>query len=346
MTIRVTVDDSPAAIAEARRISAEQEQARAERSHQSEREASRQYVSGHTYSMEVDTEGSGRAGSEHRSNVHKINSEDMRPKGSILDTARNNFGSPIARSELTPDSVVEFQGTQADLRTLELMGEVRRNPITGAYEETNPQGQSPDQSRRDTKPTGDGPQSAPPADHEGNLGEEAEALVSKLVSGDRDYAISLHTEAADAVAEGKDLNIAPDKLAAALGLDNAMAAEGAAASLRDAFQSKWDNAMAKEGIDDFADFTAFAREYSATEVRDATARFIDNADLSGWRSLARAYVASGRNVTNEDLLNADYGDPLARVWEQDGRVYVHTNETGTLDARELYRAAAKSGSLG
>jgi len=309
---------------------------------QDELAAVRIRTGGKTHSINMDAFGTGEAPREKVSSLVQVTESDLRPVHDFLDTGRSPSGIVQARSELTPESIVNWNGMEVSLRNLELQGLVTRNPVTGLYE--LPDGGSQSGKAGETKGDASSSGSSVPADHEGYLGEEVEGTLSTLIKGSPELAGSLYNAAIEAAASTGVIEFDYDAIGYALGL-SPQAAETAMERVVSAFQGQMDRFAAASEVYDVTDFTEWARTTSPTMVREAMAKMLDRADMSGWRALAGRYKDSGRNISNDDLLYADWGEG-AQVWQaKDGRIWVNSAKTGTMEARKAYMLADAFGGV-
>lgn len=247
----------------------------------------------------------------------------------IVGSAVSQFGSPVAPSQIGPDTLVRVGGMQTSAAVAEQLGYLVRNPNTGMYTaptaapvaaQQAPQQQAPQATQQQA-------QAAP-------MDKQTQALVDNL---NRDLSSSTTTRAMlDVVGGGEVSHSTLTNIASELGMEPGQAAElmervhGGYASQAAAVISK------ATGMDPSAVYD-WAMANAPSEMRQAMQAHVQGGDTSVYVALANRYAQSLADTDPDAVLNAEFGSGITAQRHPNGTILLNIPRYGQM----TYKQAVK-----
>ncbi len=238
----------------------------------------------------------------------------------FIKSAVNRTGTPVAPSEIGPETLVTLAGMQGDLLGFERMGLVERKPdgtyVLGTYfaAEQALERQAQEQEEAD-------------APLEGTGNAEAETFINTLAA-----AVSMgdQMQAIHEITSGGKLSVATaGVIASQLGCD-ARDVLDRAEILSDAFAVQAVQACAASGGEDVIEW---AKTHRSAELRKAMSLQATQRSTKGYRDLGRDYLSNLDTIHPEQILGGRLG-PGMRVFKgTNGKIMVSSPE-GTMQWKQ------------
>jgi hypothetical protein len=256
-----------------------------------------------------------------------------------LDNARDGkFKSPIPRSALKNDSIIRVNGVEGDLLGFIRIGAVEKMG-DGTYRMASKQGNArPFDSSSEQQ---DGPEQTQQQQQQQEQQEPSERLDPGVEDTINTVVQRLGVSQTVALAEhairGNDVpNMG--ELASKLNLEPAKAQEVYDRTVS-AFRTQAQSAAASVGVDAsaWADFCSWAATERPNEKHAAEMAHFEKGRTSGIRALAKEFLSTGRQFSDNDLLNAEFGSGITANLNRDGQVILDIPGRGTIPARQAIK---------
>jgi hypothetical protein len=245
--------------------------------------------------------------------------------GDPLDGGMTQAGFPVSRNQLKLDDLVNVNGW-GRIRELVGMGLLEADPA-GGFRWKGQQDPQATQQPAVQEQQQQAPVKEPLApDIEAGISTAVEKLGAESVQSLFEHTV-----------RGNDVSAFLPDFASRLGVEPEQAQEMYSRTVA-AFRQQGQQAAAPCGVDPNAynDFVAWAKAHHPEAVRKAEEDAFLHSNLDGVRALARAYAASGRQYSDEALLQADVPEGVRVFRADNGKVLVAFNGQ-TMPARDAIR---------
>jgi len=247
----------------------------------------------------------------------------------VIGSAVTPFGSPVAPSQIGPDTLVRVGGMQTSAAVAEQLGYLVRNPNTGMYTAPTAAPAAPQQAAQQQAPqtTQQQAQVVP-------MDKQTQALVDNL---NRDLSSSSSTRALrEVVQTGEVSHNTLVNIASELGMEPGQAAE-LMERVHSGYTAQAAAVISKATGMDPSAVHDWAMANAPREMQQAMQAHVQMGDTSAYVALANRYAQSLADTDPDAVLNAEFGSGITAQRHPDGNILLNIPRYGQM----TYKQAVK-----